>query len=83
MNRYHGPYVDASEEKFYLPKKWRHLNEDQQWQQCDVDYSFKIDEVNGGDLICNLRWLGNYGKLMKLVNVHEAPPQSISSDKDE
>ena len=83
MNRYHGPYVDASEEKFYLPKKWRHLNEDQQWQQCDVDYSFKIDKVNGGDLICNLRWLGNYGKLMKLVNVHEAPPQSISSDKDE
>ena len=34
--------------------------------------------MNGGDLICNLRWLGNSGKLMKLVKV-----QSISSDKDE
>ena len=58
MIRYHGPYVNTSREKFYLPKKWR-LN-DQQWQECDVDYSFKNNEMNGGDLICNLRWLGKF-----------------------
>ena len=56
MIRYHGPYVDASGEKFYLPKRWRHLNnDDQQWQECDVDYSLKKDEMNGGDLVHNLR----------------------------
>ena len=39
--------------------------------------------MNGGDLIRNLRWLGNSGKLMKLVKGNvQAPLQSISSDKD-
>ena len=79
MIQYHRPYINASGEKFHLPKKWWHLNNDgQQWQECDVDYSFKKDEMNGGDLIHNLCWLGNSGKLMKLVKV-----QSISSDKDD
>ena len=43
-----------------------------------MDYSFKKDEMNGGDLIHNLRWLGNSGKLMKLVNVHEAPLSQLA-----
>ena len=49
-----------------------------------MDYSFKKDEMNGGDLIRNLHWLGNSGKLMKLVKGNvQALPQSISRDKDD
>ena len=77
MIRYHGPNVDASLEKFYLPKKWRLNDNDQQWQECDVDCSFRKDEMNGGDLMCNLHWFGNSGKLMKLVKGNiQAPPSS-------
>ena len=25
-----------------------------------MDYSFKEDEMNGGDLICNIHWLGKF-----------------------
>ena len=48
-----------------------------------MDYSFKKDEMNGGDLICNLHWLGNSSTLMKLVGGTTIErPQAISSDKD-
>ena len=50
MVRYHGPYMDASGEQFYLPKKWHQFGDDQ-WKECDVNDSFKKNEMNGGDLI--------------------------------
>ena len=62
----HGPYVDASGKKFYLPRKWRHGGNN--CQECDVNYEFKKDEMCGTDLIKNLCWLGKYNQLMKLVN---------------
>ena len=64
--QYHGPYVDASGEKFYLPRKWRLGGNN--WQECDVNYEFKKDEMCGTDLIKNLHWLGKSNQLMKLVN---------------
>ena len=64
--RYHSPYVDTSREKFYLPRKWHHGGNN--WQECDVNYEFKKDEMCGMALIKNLRWLGKSNQLMKLVN---------------
>ena len=58
--------MDASGEKFYLPRKWRCGGNN--WQGCDVNYEFKKDEMCGMDLIKNLRWLGKSNQLMKLVN---------------
>ena len=66
--RYHGPYVDASGECFYLPKKWRRGERDNDWRECNVDYAFKKDEMNGTDLIRNLRWLGRSNQVIKLAN---------------
>ena len=77
MVQYHGPYMDASGEQFYLPKKWHQFGDDQ-WKECDVNYSFKKNEMNGRDLIRNLRWLGNSGSLIsKLMNEesNNRPPQ--------
>ena len=66
--RYHGLYVDASGEKFYLPRKWRCGNDGNNWQECNVNYEFKKDEMCGTDLIKNLHWLHKSNQLMKLVN---------------
>ena len=45
---YHGPYTDASGERFYLPRKW-HCNDSKKnnWNECDMDYSFDEDKMNG------------------------------------
>ena len=66
--RYHGLYVDASGEHFYLPRKW-HCNDSKKnnWNKCDVDYCFDENEMNGTQLIKNLRWLGKSNKLMDLI----------------
>ena len=64
--RYHGPYVDTSGEKFYLPRKWHRGGNN--WQECNVNYEFKKDEMCGMDLIKNLHWLGKSNQLMNLVN---------------
>ena len=85
MVRYHGPYVDASGEQFYLPKKWHRFG-DAQWKECDVNYSFKKNEMNGRDLIRNLRWLGNSGSLiLKLMNQESGnrPPQQCNDDSED
>ena len=82
MVRYHGPYVDASGEQFYLPKKWHRFGDDQ-WKECDVNYSFKKNEMNGGDLIRNLRWLGNSGRLISKLMNEETPCNDDSNDDDE
>ena len=60
--------MDASGEKFYLPRKWHHGNGGNNWQECNVNYEFKKDEMCGTDLIKNLHWLGKSNQLMKLVN---------------
>ena len=58
--------MDASGEKFYLPRKWCHGGNN--WQECNVNYEFKKDKMCGTDLIKNLHWLGKSNQLMKLVN---------------
>ena len=66
--RYHGPYVDASGERFYLTRKW-HCNDSKKnnWNGCNVNYSFDEDEMNGTQLIKKLHWLGKSNKLMDLI----------------
>ena len=55
MVRYHGPYLDSSGEKFYLPRKWElNAGKDGCYKECDINYSFKKDEMKGGDLMRNL-----------------------------
>ena len=58
--------MDASGEEFYLPRKWHHGGNN--WQECNVNYEFKKDEMCGTDLIKNLCWSGKSNQLMKLVN---------------
>ena len=82
MVQYHGPYVDSSGEQFYLPKKWHRFGDDQ-WKECDVNYSFKKNEMNGGDLIRNLRWLGNSGHLISKLMNEETPCNDDSNDDDD
>ena len=72
---YHGPYVDSSGEKFYLPRKWTlcpTTSDDGKTQrlykECGINYSFKPDEMKGSDLMKNLRWLGQFGRLRTLLD---------------
>ena len=74
---YHGPYVDSSGEKFYLPRKWTlcpttSASDDGKMQcrykECGINYSFKPDEMKGSDLMKNLRWLGQFGHLRTLLD---------------
>ena len=85
MVQYHGPYVDASGEQFYLPKKWQRFGDDQ-WKECDVNYLFKKNEMNDRDLIRNLRWLSNSGSLIsRLMNKESSnrPPRRCNDDNYE
>ena len=73
--------MDASGEQFYLPKKWHQFGNDQ-WKECNINYSFKKNEMNGGDLIRNLHWLSNSGSLiLKLMN--EETPQRCNDDSED
>ena len=74
---YHGPYVDSSGEKFYLPQKWTlcpttSASDDgkmqHRYKECGINYSFKPNEMKGGDLMKNLRWLGQFGHLRTLLD---------------
>ena len=44
---YHGPYVDSSGEKFYLPRKWTLCpttdgkTTQRRYKECGINYSFK------------------------------------------
>ena len=64
---YHGPYVDSSGEKFYLPRKWTlcpttdRKTTQRRYKECGINYSFKPDEMKGSDLMRNLQWLGQFG----------------------
>ena len=72
---YHGPYVDSSGEKFYLPRKWTlcpTASDDgkmqRRYKKCCINYLFKPDEMKGGDLMKNLWWLGQFGCLRTLLD---------------
>ena len=38
------------------------------YKECGINYSFKPDEMKGGDLMKNLRWLGQFGHLRTLLD---------------
>ena len=72
---YHGPYVDSSGEKFYLPRKWTlcpMTSDDgktqRRYKECGINYLFKLDEMKGGDLMKNLQWLSQFGRLRTLLD---------------
>ena len=71
---YHGPYMDSSGEKFYLPQKWTLCPmtdgkmTQRQYKECGINYSFKPDEMKGNDLMKNLWWLHQFGHLRTLLD---------------
>ena len=80
---YHGLYVDASRERFYLPKKWQLSGDGAgNWQECGVDYLFNKDEMNGTNLIQNLHWLGCSNQVLNLANKNSDDDQMNDSDDD-
>ena len=38
------------------------------YKECGINYSFKPDEMKGGDLMKNLWWLGEFGRLRTLLD---------------
>ena len=42
------------------------------YKECGINYSFKPDEMKGGDLMKNLRWLGQFGHLRTLLDRGDA-----------
>ena len=68
---YHSPYMDSSGEKYYLPQKWTLCPTTSssngktrcRYKECSINYSFKPNEMKGGDLMKNLQWLGQFGHL--------------------
>ena len=72
---YHGPYMDSSGEKFYLPRKWTlcpTMTDGKatqcRYKECGINYSFKPNEMKGSDLMRNLQWLGQFGRLRTLLD---------------
>ena len=53
-----------------MPCKWqKQLGDDddnKNWKECNVNYSFDKDEMNGTRLIQNLKWLGKSNELIDL-----------------
>ena len=70
--QYHGPYTDASRQRFFLPQKL--INNRVQ----GVEYDFSED-LDGDKLMNNLSWLGRGGDIMDLV----ARQQEEDDDDDE
>ena len=58
--QYHGPYTDASRQRFFLPQKL--INNHVQ----GVEYDFSED-LDGDKLMNNLSWLGRGGDIMDLA----------------
>ena len=84
---YHGPYVDSSGEKFYLPRKWTLCPTTSsdgkttqcRYKECSINYSFKPDEMKGSDLMKNLQWLGQFGHLRTLLDRDD----EVNDDNDD
>ena len=62
--QYHGPYTDASGQRFFLPQKL--VNDRVQ----GVEYDFGED-LDGDKLMNNLSWLGRGGDIMELARQQE------------
>ena len=68
--------MNSSGEKFYLPQKWTLCptsssdgkTMQHQYKECGINYSFKPNEMKGGDLMKNLQWLGQFGHLRTLLD---------------
>ena len=81
----------ASGEKFYLPQKWKlcpTTSDDgkttqRRYKECGINYSFKPDEMKGGDLMKNLRWLGQFGRLRTLLHDEVNDDNNNDDDNDE
>ena len=86
---YHGPYVDSSGEKFYLPRKWTLCpttdgkTTQRRYKECGINYSFKPDEMKGGDLMRNLQWLGQFGRLRTLFEDDDEVDDNNDEDAEE
>ena len=82
--------MDSSGEKFYLPRKWTlcpMMSDDGKttqcrYKECGINYSFKPDEMKGGDLMKNLWWLGQFGHLRILLD-DEVNDDNNNDDNDE
>ena len=69
--------MDSSGEKLYLPRKWtlcpmtsasNNGKTQRRYKECSINYSFKPDEMKGGDLMKNLQWLGQFGHLRTVLD---------------
>ena len=70
--QYHGPYTDASGQRFFLPQKL--INNRMQ----GVEYDFSED-LDGDKLMNNLSWLGRGGDIMDLAAQEEDEDDEESS----
>ena len=83
--------MDSSGEKFYLPQKWTLCPTTSssdgktqcQYKECDINYSFKPDEMKGGDLMKNLRWLGQFGCLRTLLDSSDEVNDECGDDDED
>ena len=71
---YHGPYIDASGERFFLPKEW--VVGGGKWKASDI-------EMNGTHLIRNLDWLGKTNELLSMEEDMVADNGEEDSDDDD
>ena len=74
--QYHGPYTDASGQRFFLPQKL--VNNRMQ----GVDYEFSED-LDGDKLMNNLSWLGRGNDIMDLVHQQQVVNDEVEDDDEE
>ena len=73
--QYHGPYTDASGQRFFLPQKL--INNRVQ----GVEYDFSED-LNGDKLMNNLSWLGRGGDIMDLAAHQQEEEEDDDADEE-
>ena len=73
--QYHGPYTNASGQRFFLPQKL--INNRMQ----GVEYDFSED-LNGDKLMNNLSWLGRGGDIMDLAVCQQEEEEEEDDDEE-
>ena len=53
------------------------------YKECGINYSFKPDEMKGGDLMRNLQWLGQFGSLRTLLDDDDEVNDDDGKDAEE
>ena len=53
------------------------------YKECGINYSFKPDEMKGGDLMRNLHWLGQFGRLRTLLDDDDEVNDDDDKDAEE